>query len=181
MAGIAERLIAFALQEWDFFGRSTRGLDDGWHLVGDEADEPWRSRIGLYWAAVGRAGLDGGSDEPWSAAFVSWCFASAGAGADFTGSDTHSIYMGRVLRHDGMSAKLVLRPPERTPLAPGDLIWNARGDSPAERAAAPAPASPSSPTPTSSSRSARANATASAATSPTAGAAAARSPARPGA
>jgi hypothetical protein len=137
MGPIAERLVAFAQQEWAFFGRSTRALDDGWHLVGDEADEPWRSRIGFYWAAVDRPGLDGGSTEPWSAAFVSWCFRSAGAGDDFTGSDTHSIYVGRVLRHEGMSPKLALRPPDRTPLAPGDLIWNARGDSPAERAAAP--------------------------------------------
>lgn len=137
MTQFVDRLLAVALQEWAFFGRSTRDLDEGWHLVGDEADEPWRSRIGLYWAAVGRPGLDGGSDEPWSAAFISWCFASAGAGAGFAGDDTHSIYMGRVLRYEGMSPKLVLRPPERTPLAPGDLIWNSRGDSPAERAAAP--------------------------------------------
>jgi hypothetical protein len=137
MAGIKRRLIETALWEWDFFGRSTRGLDDGWTLAGDQADEPYRSRVGLYWAAVGRPELDGGSDEPWSAAFISWCFAKAGAGGAFTGHDTHSVYVDRIRRHDGMSDALVLRPPAAAPLAPGDLIWNARWESDGDEAQAP--------------------------------------------
>ena len=137
MGRVAERLIARARGEWEFFGGSTRGLDDAWHLAGDESDEPWRSRIGLYWAAVGRPELDGGSDEPWSAAFVSWCFAAAGAGAAFSGHDTHSVYLDRIRRGDGMSDALALLPPAAAPLAPGDLIWNSRWESAAEEALAP--------------------------------------------
>jgi hypothetical protein len=137
MAGIKRRLIETALGEWDFFGRSTRGLDGRWDLAGDEKDEPYRSRVGLYWAAVGRPELDGGSDEPWSAAFISWCFAAAGAGAAFSGHDTHSVYVDRIRRHDGMSEKLVLAPTAAAPLAPGDLIWNSRWESDAEETRSP--------------------------------------------
>ncbi|HEV2817153.1 MAG TPA: DUF2272 domain-containing protein [Allosphingosinicella sp.] len=137
MDPIAGRLVETALGEWAFFGRSTRGLDDAWRLAGDQADEPYRSRVGAYWAAVGRPGLDGGSDEPWSAAFVSWCFAAAGAGAAFAGHDTHSVYVDRIRRHAGMSAKLDLHPPREAPLAPGDLIWNSRWESADEEARAP--------------------------------------------
>jgi len=129
MGRLAERLIEVAAGEWAFFGRSTRGLDDAWHIGGDEADEPWRSRVGAYWAAVGRPELDGGTGEPWSAAFMSWCFAEAGAGAAFSGDDTHSVYVDRIRRHDGMSDSLVLLPPAAAPLAPGDLIWNSRWES----------------------------------------------------
>lgn len=134
---IQRKLIESALGEWDFFGRSTRGLDGRWRLAGDEADEPYRSRIGLYWAAVGRPDWDGGTDEPWSAAFISWCFADAGAGAAFAGHDTHAVYIDRIRRHDAMSAALVLIPPAAAALAPGDLIWNSRWESKSEAARAP--------------------------------------------
>lgn len=134
---IRRRLIAAALGEWEFFGRSTRSLDGRWHVAGDEADEPYRSRIGLYWAAVGHPDWDGGTDEPWSAAFVSWCFAEAGAGRAFSGHDTHSVYIDRIRRHERMSEKLVLLAPAAAALAPGDLIWNARWESEAEEAQAP--------------------------------------------
>ena len=137
MGRIAERLIDVAVSEWKFFGCSTRGLDDVWQLAGDEADEPWRSRVGLYWAAVSRPELDGCSDEPWSAAFVSWCFAEAGAGAAFSGHDTHSVYIDRIRRRDGMSDRLVLLPPAAAPVAPGDLIWNSRWESEDDEALAP--------------------------------------------
>ena len=191
MGEIKRRLIETALGEWDFFGRSTRGLDDDWNLAGDQADEPFRSRVGLYWAAVGRPELDGGSDEPWSAAFISWCFAAAGAGAAFSGHDTHSVYVDRIRRHDGMSPALVLAPPAAAPLAPGDLIWNSRWESESGEAAAPksfeaavaaARGRQFLPLPRRHRRRGRprAAATASAATSPTA-TPAARSPARPGA
>jgi len=137
MGRLAERLIEVAIREWRFFGCSTRGLDDVWQLAGDEADEPWRSRVGAYWAAVGRPELVGGSGEPWSAAFVSWCFTEAGAGAAFAGHDTHSVYLDRIRRHDGMSPALVLVPPAAAPLAAGDLIWNSRWESAEAEALAP--------------------------------------------
>lgn len=137
MGRIADRLVQAALREWTFFGGSTRGLDGSWSIAGDEADEPYRSRIGRYWEAVGRPGLDGGSDEPWSAAFVSWCFAEAGAGAAFSGHDTHSVYIDRIRRRDGMSERLLLLAPASAALAPGDLIWNSRWENAGDEARAP--------------------------------------------
>src|SRR5687767_8385101 len=93
MGEVKRRLIACAEREWGYFGGSTRSLDDQWHIVGDEADEPFRSHINHYWRAVGEPGWDGGTDEPWSAAFISWCFRIAGAGPLFRPSDTHSEYI----------------------------------------------------------------------------------------
>lgn len=126
MSEFKKRLIEAAEREWRYFGGSTRSLEDAWRIAGDQADEPFKSRIGDYWRAVGRPGWDGGTDEPWSAAFISWCFAAAGAGDLFSPDETHSVYMDRIRRHDGMSEALVLHPPVEVPVAPGDLIWNSR-------------------------------------------------------
>ena len=131
MGVIKQSLIEAATREWRFFGGSTRSLDEVWHIVGDEAVEPFRSRVGDYWRAVGRPEWDGGTDEPWSAAFISWCFAEAKAGGLFAPDETHSVYMDRIRRHDGMSEALVLLPPGDAPVAPGDLIWNSRRPGPA--------------------------------------------------
>lgn len=128
MGTIKERLIESAVREWEAFGRSTRSLDDRWHLVGLQRAEPFRSRVGDYWAAVGRPDWDGDTPEPWSAAFISWCFAAAGAGELFSPDETHSVYIDRIRRHDGMAEALRLCPPPTTPVTPGDLIWNARSD-----------------------------------------------------
>jgi hypothetical protein len=126
MSEFKQRLIETAEREWRYFGGSTRNLDDNWTIVGDRAVEPYKSHIGLYWRAVGRPDWDGGTDEPWSAAFISWCFATAGAGGLFSGDETHSVYMDRIRRHEGMSDALVLHPPGAAAVAPGDLIWNSR-------------------------------------------------------
>jgi len=126
MGEIKQRLIEAATGEWRFFGGSTRSLDEVWKLFGDEAVEPFRSRVGDYWRAVGRPDWDGGTDEPWSAAFISWCFAEAGAGGLFAPDETHSVYVDRIRRQEGMSEALVLLPPGDARVAPGDLIWNSR-------------------------------------------------------
>lgn len=126
MSDFKQRLIATAEREWRYFGGSTRSLDEAWQIVGGRAVEPFKSRVGDYWRAVGRPDWDGGTDEPWSAAFISWCFAIAGAGGLFSPDETHSVYMDRIRRNDGMSEALVLRPPGAATVAPGDLIWNSR-------------------------------------------------------
>ena len=130
MGEIKRRLIECAVREWVYFGGSIRGLDEEWRIVGDEADEPFRSHINHYWRAVGRPGWDGGTDEPWSAAFISWCFRIAGAEGLFRPSDTHSEYIDWIRRHDGVSDQLVLRSALATPVEPGDLIWNSRQPDP---------------------------------------------------
>lgn len=126
MGDFKQRLIETAEREWRYFGSSTRSLDEAWKIVGDRAVEPFKSRVGVYWSAVGRPDWNGGTDEPWSAAFISWCFATAGAGGLFSPDETHSVYMDRIRRHQGMSEALVLNPPGAVPVAPGDLIWNSR-------------------------------------------------------
>ncbi len=128
MGEIAARLIAVAEREWDFFRRTTRRVNDKWDL-GANLDEPLHTaRIGEYWDAVGRPDWDGLTPEPWSAAFISWCFRQAGAGDAFWGDETHSVYVDRIRRHDGMSAKLTLHDPALAAPRVGDLIWNSRGE-----------------------------------------------------
>lgn len=136
-SAFVRRLIVITLAEWDFFGRSTRNLGDVWHIGGEEYDEPYRSRVGTYWRAVDRPDWDGGTDEPWSAAFISWCFREAGGEGLFWGDETHSLYVDRIHRGEGMSKKLVLLPPGEAPLALGDLIWNSRWENDEEEKLAP--------------------------------------------
>jgi hypothetical protein len=124
---IATEIVRLARQEWGTFGLSTRSIANEWHIVGNEADEPYLSHISRYWAAVGQPGWNGATPEAWSAAFISWCFKEAGAGENFRRSGNHSRYIARIRQHDGMSPRLRLRPPTRA-VEPGDLIWNARGD-----------------------------------------------------
>ena len=125
---LALRLVEVATREWEYFRRTTRALDDSWQLGGNLDEEPFTSRIGDYWKAVDRPDWDGLTPEPWSAAFISWCFAEAGAGTAFHGDETHSVYVDRIRRHDGMSERLTLHDPALAVPRVGDLIWNSRGE-----------------------------------------------------
>ena len=127
MGAIKSALVAGAEQEWEYFGRSTRSIDEIWHIVGDRQVEPWLSHISQYWAAVGEPTWNGATDEPWSGAFISWCFKHAGAEGKFAPDETHSVYIDRIRRHAGMSEALVLKPVAEAAPEVGDLIWNSRG------------------------------------------------------
>lgn len=129
MGEVKDRLIACATREWRYFGESTRSIDNVWTIVGDEATEPFTSHISHYWASVGHPAWNGATDQPWSAAFICWCFKIAHA--RFSSDATHSVYIDRIRRHDEMSEALSLHPPE-TLLEPGDLIWNSRQLDPAD-------------------------------------------------
>lgn len=124
MSAFVERLIAVATEQWRRFGGSTRAIDDRWHVVGEEFDDPYCGYVGEYWAAVDRPEWDGRVDQPWSAAFISWCFEAAGAGAAFPKSDTHSEYVDAIRRT--RKERFRLLDPATATIAPGDLIWNAR-------------------------------------------------------
>lgn len=126
MGVIADEMVALALQEWETFGCSTRTLANVWSIVGNESVEPYLSHINRYWIAVNQPDWDGATPEPWSGAFISWCFVTSGAGAAFRPHGKHSFYINRIRLQDGTSPLLRLRPPSRS-VAPGDLIWNARG------------------------------------------------------
>lgn len=125
-------LIRIASDEWIFFRRPVVTLD-GRHMPGGrETDEPFTSRIGVYWEAVGRKGWDGRTDQPWSGAFISWCFQTAGAGKRFPSSARHSSYIN-ALRLMSNAPGLTLHDPATVALAPGDLLWNARPDGAASK------------------------------------------------
>jgi hypothetical protein len=126
MGVVADEMVRLALQEWETFGRSVRSLADEWTIVGNESQEPYTSHITRYWATVGHPHWDGATPEPWSGAFVSWCFVAAEAGDAFRPHGKHSQYVDWIRLQDGTSPLLRLRRPSRS-VASGDLIWNARG------------------------------------------------------
>jgi hypothetical protein len=125
MGEIKTKLVEAAIGEWNYFGKSTRKGDE-WSLIGDEQVEPYTSHISNYWRAVGLPDWNGRTPQPWSAAFISWCFEEAGAAGKFSPSATHSVYIDRIRRHDGMSRDLILKSPTDAQISVGDLIWNPR-------------------------------------------------------
>jgi hypothetical protein len=131
MGRLGAEIVQLAIGEWEFFNGSTRGLSNdaaaGWNIASNELEDPYRERINRYWTVVGEPDWDGATPEPWSGAFICWCFSAAIAAGAFTPSRKHARYIDRILRRDGMSPRLRLRPPSRG-LEAGDLIWNARGD-----------------------------------------------------
>lgn len=130
---IVQRLVSSAYAEWEFFGRSTRSLANEWNVAGDEEDEPYSSRVGRYWRAVGESGLNGNTPQPWSAAFISWLFQNAGVGSNvFNPNAGHFDYVDFIRRNP---SGLRLEPPNRV-VEVGDLIWNSREPSVASHAQA---------------------------------------------
>ena len=129
--GFVANSIQVALAEWDFFGRQEYNLAGNAVQAGHKEAEPgFRERIGRYWTeGVDRPGLDGASDAPWSAAFMSWVMKKAGAGSRFRYSSQHSIFIsqgildGLARREDAGFWGRQLN--ERKP-APGDLVCWAR-------------------------------------------------------
>jgi hypothetical protein len=99
---IADNLVATCETEWDFFRRSRINLD-GTSAVGlREYDDGAWQRIGDYWEFIGGAyknltGMDRGT--AWSAAFISWCMQSAGAGEQFPYSAGHAHYINTAIRN----------------------------------------------------------------------------------
>ncbi|MGC2234579.1 MAG: SH3 domain-containing C40 family peptidase [Pyrinomonadaceae bacterium] len=87
-----ERLIQGALTEWNRFNRGT----------GKETIEPFTSRVGDYWQAIGE-NLDGDDvGVPWSAAFISFIMREARY-TNFMFSPAHSKYIrdSKRKRNDG--------------------------------------------------------------------------------
>lgn len=65
------------------------------HLI-QEDDEPLRSQVKAYWTLLGMAPQP--VSTPWSAAFVSWCVAQAGAtAAEFRFASGHSVFVHRAI------------------------------------------------------------------------------------
>jgi len=111
-------VVAVAKAEFDRF----HGIDEG--------DQPLRSHIADYYeAAGGSRNLDPTSNEnPWSAAFVSFCMKQAGAtSAQFKFSMLHSVYIHAAIAN-AIAGHGVFRGHRITEYAPklGDLIHHNR-------------------------------------------------------
>jgi hypothetical protein len=108
-----------------------------------ETSEPLWSRIGDYWALVGRPEWNGRSDKPWSGIFVSWVVHEAGVPSrDFPPSGRHAGFLLPLLdaQIGGRARRFVVHDWRDYAPKPGDLIcagtrWTAPRDIYALRAA----------------------------------------------
>lgn len=127
-------LLAAASKEWQFFGAQQIDLRQEppsaprLGLLEDEGDAV--QRIALYWQSVGRSYTGADTEQPWSAAFISYLMLMAGvADSDFQRSEAHFNYLSYLKqRQDAPDPLFVLRPVSTQSVAPGDLICTARDD-----------------------------------------------------
>lgn len=126
-----ENALRIARAEWDRFGNQT--IDKTNTIVkkgGQEAEAPYWERVGDYWKAVGFPNLTGkDTDQPWSAAFISWVMKEAGMEDRFSYSEWHATYIRNSIfarkRGDKQFAYWGYRLDERAPQV-GDLVGYAR-------------------------------------------------------
>lgn len=126
-----QRAVEIARQEWHRFGEQTIDVDG--KLVkkgGQEADEGYYRRVGDYWKEGVGSNLTGkDTNEPWSAAFMSWVMKKAGMGDRFSYSDWHATYIRNSIlarrRDDHSFAFWGYRVSEKAPQV-GDLVGYAR-------------------------------------------------------
>jgi hypothetical protein len=146
---VRSEAVRIALAEWQWFGSDTGRQDrlvrvDG-KEVRKEAVPPYAERVHDYWLAVplgsyqwlvrkyapkhGR--LDGTVNLPWSAAFISFVMAEAGASDEFPYAAGHASWIRQAIkaRAAGGAAPLIGYRPGEMPLQPGDIIGRARNDS----------------------------------------------------
>ncbi len=126
-----ENALRIARQEWERFGQQT--IDKTNTIVkkgGQESEDPYWERVGDYWKAVGFPNLTGkDTQEPWSAAFISWVMKEAGWGERFSYSEWHATYIRNSIiarrKGDKSFAYWGYRLSERAPQV-GDLVGYAR-------------------------------------------------------
>lgn len=126
------KALELSQQEWHRFGEQTIDLNNKVVRKGSqEADEDVYLRVGDYWRdGVDRADLNGkDTQEPWSAAYISWIMKEAGMGDRFSYSDWHATYIRNSIlarkADDKHFAFWGYRLSERAPQV-GDLVGYAR-------------------------------------------------------
>lgn len=127
-----QNAVKICRQEWERFGQQT--IDKTNTIVkkgGQEAEDPYWQRVGDYWKAVGFPNLTGkDTNEPWSAAFISWVMKEAGMGERFHYSEWHAHYIRDSIMARKQGDKSApfwgYRINERAPQV-GDLVGYARG------------------------------------------------------
>jgi hypothetical protein len=154
----AERVLRIAREEWRDWGGITRDAFAPAPPASPESDPGNFPRVLAYWRVVPQdhgavaanrrryAGLLSASpaaagalwgDPAWSAAFISWVFASAGVDArEFPPSATHALYLDGLIA-DAIAfpdrAPFVPRAPEEHAPRPGDLVCLDRARPPLRR------------------------------------------------
>ena len=123
---ITTKLIETAQAEWERWGFSSRPLHGRPAIGGTERRTPFVSFVNDYWKAVDKPNWNGNTPQPWSAAFISFCFKKAGAGQGFPYSAGHVGYCGAIVRSPSRYPAFAFADQETTALDVGDLILAAR-------------------------------------------------------
>jgi hypothetical protein len=123
---LAPKLIAAAEDEWKRWGFSVSPLHKPPKIVGREGVAPYVGYVNDYWRVVGEPTWNGNTPQPWSAAFISFCFKTAGAGTGFPYRAAHAEYCRAILQKPASYPGLALADPAAATLVVGDLIWAAR-------------------------------------------------------
>ena len=130
---VTDKAVDIATREWKFFGQQTIGKNGKLSRMGHrEADEGYWQRVGTYWKEGVGLDLTGkDTDEPWSAAFISYVMKEAGAGYRFRLSEWHAHYIREAIHArqagDTSYGYWGYRLSERAPQV-GDLVGYARQD-----------------------------------------------------
>lgn len=119
-------LLAVTLSEWKRWGYSARPIGASSKIGGKEKIPPYVSYVNDYWRAVGHPSWNGNTPQPWSAAFISFCFKTAGAGNAFPYDQGHAGYCAAILRSPATFSKLRIADPASTTVDIGDVLWAAR-------------------------------------------------------
>jgi len=123
---INDALVATAKEQWERWGGPSEALDSSLHGFPSnhmEDTEPFWKYVGEYWESIG-VHLTGKDKPAWSAAFICYCFKTAGAHKAFPYRDNHSLYAAEIAA--GLYKGLSLEDPAKVTLSPGDLIWASR-------------------------------------------------------
>lgn len=80
-------------QEWKFWEEQTLESKRLIKRGKRETQETYWQRVGDYWQSIGKNYTGKNTNQPWSAAFISWSMKEAGAGDDFKYSIRHSTYI----------------------------------------------------------------------------------------
>lgn len=123
--GLGARAAAAALEEMELFARK------GGTIV-KETEPPLEAQVLAYFAGVGRGDITRGDQEPWSAAFISFCLREAGATTEIlpVKSAAHSdyIHLGLAHRNAGHDVPIVYFDRQETPPRVGDLVGFSRDE-----------------------------------------------------
>lgn len=127
---VRDRLLKLLDSEWQVWGQQTMAIGGSVTSSGQKEDEPgFSERVNRYWRESLGLNHTGNDDIPWSAAFISWIFKTAGAGSAFTYSPRHSTYLFKAIlaSQDAHTKELFVgHRPKDYKAKLGDLIGRAR-------------------------------------------------------